>query len=97
MTTTLPTEGKKSPKFLECVHEFFNDWKIRTVESHIMTKEQDETFTKGLKLPHLPDMVFAQNLLSITKNKSASIVLLTYKVSPNSEIKFDSTKRVVTL
>ena len=70
MTAKLPNEGKKSPKFLECVHEFFNEWKIRTVESHIMTKEQDETFTKGLKLPHLPDMVFAQNLLSITKNNS---------------------------
>jgi type 2A phosphatase activator TIP41 len=67
MASLIESESKKSAKFLESEYEFIG-WKIKTVESHILTKLQDESFTNGLNLRHLPDMVFSQNVLSITKN-----------------------------
>ena len=57
----------KSTRLLESEYAFVEGWKIRTVESHIMTKQQEEAFTEGLKLPHLPDMVFSLNILQLTK------------------------------
>lgn len=68
MTSTVPNESKQSTKFLQSDYEFLNGWKIKAVESTIMTKEQEEPFMEGLKLPHLPDMVFSQNMLAITNN-----------------------------
>lgn len=67
MATTPSNETKKSTKYTESEYNFVNGWKIKAVESHILTKEQEQTFTAGLNLPHLPDMVFSQNLLSISR------------------------------
>lgn len=68
MTSTAPNESKSSNKFLESDYEFLNGWKIKAVESTIITKEQEGPFMEGLKLPHLPDMVFSRNKLAITNN-----------------------------
>ena len=38
-----------------------------------MTKQQEDDFTQDLKLPHLPDMVFSQNFLQLTRDNNASI------------------------
>lgn len=67
MAATASNETKKSTKYTESEYNFANGWKIKTVESHILTKEQEDTFTTGLKLPHLPDMVFSQNVLNISR------------------------------
>ena len=64
-------EAQKAKKSLESEYNFgTTGWKIKSVESHILTKEQEETFTVGLKLPHLPDMVFSQNALIIARSKN---------------------------
>ena len=73
MATAIPNNSKRSTKFVESEHEFIDGWKIRSVESHILTKEQEESFTDGLKLPHLPDMVFSRNVLAITKNREGIV------------------------
>ena len=68
MATGTNLEAAKSKPSLESEYKFVNGWKINTVESHILTKQQEELFTDGLKLPHLPDMVFSQNVLIISKD-----------------------------
>lgn len=47
----------------------FEDWKIRTSKSCIMTKEEDEKISSQMNLPNLPDMVFSKNGLSIIHEK----------------------------
>ena len=41
------------------------NWRIRTSKSCILTKEEDEKISSEMELPHLPDMVFPKNGLSI--------------------------------
>ena len=72
MASFAENEIKKSSKCVQSEHEFVG-WKISTVESHILTKEQGESFVNGLNLPHLPDMVFSQNVLTIKKNGESII------------------------
>ena len=43
----------------------FESWKIRTSKSCIMTKEEDARISGQMELPHLPDMVFPKNGLSV--------------------------------
>ena len=73
MASVIPNQSKRSTKFEECEHDFVHGWKIRTVESHIITKEQEKLFMEGLKLPHLPDMVFSRNILSVSRDRGAII------------------------
>ena len=73
MSSAIPSQSKRAAKFEESEHSYVHGWKIRTVESHIITKEQEESFTEGLKLPHLPDMVFSRNLLCMKKDKCAIV------------------------
>ncbi|XP_068203485.1 TIP41-like protein [Palaemon carinicauda] len=73
------------PKYQEYV---FGSWTIKAVKSHIMgssceasTKCDDSTeqpcnlcrYERELRLPNLPDMVFANNLLQITHRSGGSI------------------------
>jgi len=60
-----------SPKEQGCQ---WGQWQIRSAQSHILTKDQEETFSKELRLPHIPDMTFANNILEL-KNESEGLCL----------------------
>jgi len=63
---------KKPPQ----VEEFeFGAWKIRTCKSHIMCSEEEEVISSKLSLPHLPDMLFLNNSVSISRAGSQELSL----------------------
>lgn len=51
----------------------FGDWTIHTSKSHILTKHQEEEYTGELDLPHLPDMLFSRNGVSIMHSKGYGV------------------------
>lgn len=61
-----PVPMGKKPPMVKMEAFPWNGWKIETVKGHILTKEQEETLNSRLTLPHLPDMVFSQNLVRIS-------------------------------
>lgn len=62
---TMP--GRKPPQ----VEEFqFGPWKIKTVKSHILSSEEESSISTQLSLPHLPDMMFANNLVSLSNSEA---------------------------
>ncbi|CAL1534867.1 unnamed protein product [Lymnaea stagnalis] len=64
--------GKKSP---ECQKFLFGPWTISSWKSHILESEgaQREKFEQELKLPQLPEMVFAENFLRIDHQSGCGI------------------------
>eukprot|EP00095_Tigriopus_kingsejongensis_P002115 maker-scaffold447_size167621-snap-gene-0.42 protein:Tk02115 transcript:maker-scaffold447_size167621-snap-gene-0.42-mRNA-1 annotation:"hypothetical protein DAPPUDRAFT_302576" len=45
----------------------WNDWTFHTRKGPIMSQSEEKTFDSVLSLPHLPDMLFAQNVVRLTK------------------------------
>ncbi len=45
----------------------FKDWTIQTSKGHILASKGDirDKYEKNIELPHLPDMLFAHNYLSL--------------------------------
>ena len=55
----------------------FGPWSITSLKSHIMTSEEAEKLSgAGLELPHLPDMLFANNKLEISHESGAKLQFL---------------------
>lgn len=54
-------------KFPKCETFNYGDFRIETVKSHILTKDDEEKL--DLKLPHLPDMLFLQNRVTFHHSK----------------------------
>jgi len=73
MSEEVPEEVIKSIRPVR-LNEFpYNDWKIRTSKSSIMTKEQENIIERALDLPNLPDMLFVKNGLSLQHNKGFGV------------------------
>merc|ERR1712083_801810 len=73
MGEAVPEEVIKSIRPVR-LHEFpYNDWTIRTSKSSIMTKEQENIIERALDLPHLPDMLFVKNGLSLQHKKGFGV------------------------
>ena len=54
----------------------FGPWTISTSKSHILTSDESENISKQFELPHLPDMLFANNKVTFEHNKGASLQFL---------------------
>ena len=55
----------------------FGPWSITSLKSHIMNSEEAEKLSgAGLELPHLPDMLFANNKLEISHESGAKLQFL---------------------
>ena len=50
----------------------FGDWRIETVKSHIVTSQQCDQISGMFELPHLPDMLFADNKVSFTHQQTGA-------------------------
>ena len=68
----------------------FGSWTISTSKSHILTSEESDTISKQFELPHLPDMLFANNKVMFTHEKGASLQFLPLealkRVNPNEDL-----------
>ena len=55
----------------------FGPWSITSLKANIMTAEEAEKMSgAGLELPHLPDMLFANNKLEISHESGARLQFL---------------------
>jgi len=59
----------RPPQTSETSHTW-SGWTVTVTKSHIMNKEQEESLPKDLKLPHLPDMLFAKNRLVLERQQT---------------------------
>jgi hypothetical protein len=53
----------------------FKDWHIEAAKGPILASKGElrEKFERDIKLPHLPDMLFANNYLKLTNKKGFGI------------------------
>lgn len=65
-------KGSPKPKPPQKEHFQFGPWTFSSVKTHIMTSEDEVTINNQLSLPHLPDMLFVNNIVSLTNNETGS-------------------------